>query len=277
MNLVEKTRVTNFQEYNEIIGKFGGDNFLFRGVNKLEHQLIPKIGRNHSNALENEYDIISEFRKLAYPYLKNNINFENDLEVLTIAQHHGLPTRLLDWSKNPLVGTYFSIYSIEDCDSVLYVLNSDTLPSSKDSLQDEGGAILGADIVSSSEIFIYDPSHITERIVAQSGLFTYHNDPSIDMMAYIEENNRILKEIEDCIEEKGVKLAKKEFQEKGIDIHRYQSEKREIFVHQIIIDKNFKNSLLTILNQYGINHSGLFPGLDGISTHLYWKYTQTQF
>jgi hypothetical protein len=52
----------------------------------------------------------------------------NDWERATIAQHYGVPTRLLDWSENPLVGLYFAIednnYDIED--GVIWVFEDKT-------------------------------------------------------------------------------------------------------------------------------------------------------
>jgi hypothetical protein len=46
----------------------------------------------------------------------------NDFEWLFLMQHHGMPTRLLDWSESPLVALYFALRSDKDTDSALWVL-----------------------------------------------------------------------------------------------------------------------------------------------------------
>ena len=52
----------------------------------------------------------------------------NDWERATIAQHYGVPTRLLDWSENPLVGIYFAINddNYDNEDGVIWVFEDKT-------------------------------------------------------------------------------------------------------------------------------------------------------
>jgi hypothetical protein len=104
------------------------------------------------------------FKRQSYPSLEQSP--ANDWEWLTLAQHHGLPTRFLDWSYNPLVALYFAVEDNTDTDGVVYALRaSKRLPDSK------------VETLSPFEIdkvYKYLPIHVTKRLVIQEGLFTVH-------------------------------------------------------------------------------------------------------
>lgn len=68
-----------------------------------------------------EMKIMMEFKRLSMPVLDTKP--ETDWEWLFLAQHYGLPTRLLDWSTNPLVALYFAVENHDDKDGVVNYLS----------------------------------------------------------------------------------------------------------------------------------------------------------
>jgi FRG domain len=121
--------VYDLENFNAILSKnyfiLPRGDWVFRGHSSESFELISKVGRgSHTSRTRGKFEssIFDMFKRSAVQYLEKAPR--NDWEWLAIAQHHGLPTRLLDWSFNPFVALYFAVEDRLDEDGVVYALNA---------------------------------------------------------------------------------------------------------------------------------------------------------
>jgi hypothetical protein len=162
------TRLTSFLHLHEIFAEryMAASPHVFRGICNKDHKLIPKVGRYKRYSLRFEREILYQFKRYAHPFLEYKL--ENDWEWLATAQYHGLPTRLLDWSSNPLVAAFFATEGDVKTDSAIYALNAYWIVDPRYTRSP----------FKASEIQIFQPANITKRIAAQGGHFTVHPKPT---------------------------------------------------------------------------------------------------
>ncbi|QDT15228.1 FRG domain-containing protein [Alienimonas californiensis] len=148
--------------------------WFFRGHSEQEFRLVPSLFRvAEHNPMSDigsiESYLMGCFKREAPAYLKSPPPLDDELGWLTIAQHHGVPTRLLDWSTNPLVALYFAVEQSPDQDGNVWCLGAHSthncLPASTHTDQ--------RSTVRNSGLIVF-PRHLSPRVTNQSGCFTNH-------------------------------------------------------------------------------------------------------
>ncbi|SEB84633.1 FRG domain-containing protein [Nitratireductor aquibiodomus] len=142
---------------------------VFRGCGSETHEFIPTVGRPPAvySALHEER-VFRAFQQSAGPMFQLPVT--GDWNWLAVAQHHGLPTRLLDWTTNPLVACYFAISSGKQTENA--VVHAVNIPS-----EDIVDPVKSPDPFSIDRVMFLVPTKSAPRIVNQRGLFSVHNRP----------------------------------------------------------------------------------------------------
>ena len=175
--------ITNWSELTALVKKYPSGPWIFRGQ-PTSHAPRPKIGRlgAHRNAdgkelppnPDNERRMLDEFKRQAHAMLANRPRQENDLDWLAIAQHHGMPTRLLDWTESVLVAGWFAVEyagTLEPAPPIIYAV------------KDLSHVDVHCDPLKISMPQVYRSPFVTPRIPAQRALFTLQPNPETDFIA----------------------------------------------------------------------------------------------
>jgi hypothetical protein len=141
----------------------------FRGQNVSSWKLIPRAGRP-SIAGRNDKVLFKHWKRRSIAYLQKE-NYTN-WEFLAIANHTGVPTRLLDWSQNPLVAVFFACIENFDSDGAVYIYE----PSGYVKMEEFDPFDIEEDT-----IYFVQPTASSDRIINQVGYFSIHNKPNFEL------------------------------------------------------------------------------------------------
>lgn len=246
--------INSWPEFDKALSKKHYRKWIFRGQSNAswdlesslhrsfeEAQAIHKICNDKEKNLnkeEHEKVMIDRFKCSAHLYL-NSLPHDNDLlSWLSLMQHHGAPTRLLDFTFSYYIALYFALEHGED-DAVVYCINHQAIKADDEeqfgNKRKEMYANILGDHKNSDDPFLlaFEPTFSNQRLLSQQGLFV-----AINNHEYTHENLLTAYELEDN------------------DVQKY------------IIPKKLRYSGLRKLNQMNINSTNIYPGLDGFCKSL---------
>jgi hypothetical protein len=164
MNYLTLKSVEQFHQLFRGYRSHSGFANWFRGQSDSEWNLLPKAGRKE-HKLPGNRDL-GRFKDWEDQAIAYNELPKSRLERLAIAQHHGLATRMLDWTKNPLVAAYFAVIDEPKKDGAIYILER---------LEDFVNIDTPFDTIENFEgVICYIPRAVSSRVINQKGMFTIH-------------------------------------------------------------------------------------------------------
>ncbi len=178
--------------------------------------------------------MFQEFKRKAIPHLA--FQPETDWDWLALAQHHGMATRLLDWTLNPLAALWFTVCSPptrtkggkQRC-GVVWVFFPEKSDFIVPAADNPPFRVIGTRV--------FQPRHVAQRINAQAGWFTTHSFVvQKKHFVPLEQNKRY-----------SAKLIKLRIPPREFEEMRYQ------------------------LDRLNVNAASLFPDLDGLCRHITWE------
>jgi hypothetical protein len=228
---MERATVRTFAEFTSLIEQTCVDqsDVLFRGQ-PCDWPLLPSLARERltDDVLAAEKAMLSEFQRHSLPFLR--ITPATTWDWLALAQHHGLPTRLLDWSQNPVTSLWFAVNrpAADQQNGVFWIFRptDDDFPTENEMTS-----------LDCKRHLVFVPKHLSERITAQVAWFTVHK---------CWRDNPAFEPLEGSAEF-GARLTK------------------------VTIPADRFAHLRLHLDRFGVNHASVFPGLDGLCSHIKWK------
>lgn len=257
--LLAATHSSNLVPVQAKLGGHRRSPFVFRGMSSADWPLQTSLERLGSPPEKVEQAALRAFGKYAPT---GTVSLKAEWDRLAVAQHNGLPTRVLDWTVSPLVAAHFATDEKEyrsgpkACDGVIVCVNADKV---RDNLLPKG---MRNDL-EAAKSYVYSVS-LLESLYPTLTAFDDTHQGAGDLLIFFEPPS-----IDARIQNQFGILSAMNGPAKSHDAYLRQcSRAHPDLVRRIIIAKSAKAEIRDMLDQNNITERMLFPGLPGLSLWL---------
>jgi len=226
------------------------EDWAFRGHVQADLPLTTSLARrlqlycpDRATWPQREQRAMRIFRRKAHNYLHDKAVLDDDLRCLAMMQHHGAPTRLLDFTKSPYVAAFFALERASG-DATVFALNTPalwrstpafdrTLDRERIDLRTEGNFERYFNVNRYPLLWVGEPIEMDKRLIAQSGLFVVPGQLELS-----------LREILNEYDASGGLLR------------------------EIVLPLALREQALRALYRMNITHATLFPDLEGLARSI---------
>jgi hypothetical protein len=198
--------VRSWRELDDAVAALGGGGvhapWVFRGLARSSYSNVASLARLGDGFPRLERHLIRNFRKYAHRERPGPTLWD----WLSLAQHHGLPTRLLDWTFSPFVAAHFATATSPQHEAVLWAVDCEAVNAElpyelRESLEAEGALVFTTELLAEhaptlsslealgeGEAFalFFEPPSLDDRIVNQSAVLSMISDPTRHMDDWLE-------------------------------------------------------------------------------------------
>lgn len=262
---VKQIDVKSWSDFKSKIDSFRLE-WIYRGQADASWELASSLERSSLLGIDHEIEIvlIAEYRKAIRSFLDCREIPKTTLEWLSLLQHHGTPTRLIDFTESPYIAAYFAfqeevsemsesvaiwcVNRISFYQAALYYLNN---------LNEQ------AEIITGCKRYMFTESNFEKLFVRGQ------NGRDIDCVMPFDLANANQRELI----QQSVFVAAMNPQKRFVDQLSFIDYQKKPIMTKLTIPSKERKVALRDLMKMNINHATLFPGIDGFARALNLQYS----